>query len=127
MESLSQKNLFGHNEIFDILKNLYLNKKFPNKIILSGTLILLIWVLEPTSSITSIALSGKYLSVIYLSLNSTHALIAKLVILTLWWSSYFDLIPFKISIVSLIDGGLTIIFWNLLSYLLALYILLQYF
>ena len=36
MESLLQKCLFGHYEIFDILKNLYLNKKFPNKIILSG-------------------------------------------------------------------------------------------
>ena len=36
MESLLQKRLFGHYEIFDTLKNLYLNKKFPNKIILSG-------------------------------------------------------------------------------------------
>ncbi len=36
MESLLQKYLFGHDEIFDTLKNLYLNKKFPNKIILSG-------------------------------------------------------------------------------------------
>ena len=36
METLLQKSLFGHYEIFDTLKNLYLNKKFPNKIILSG-------------------------------------------------------------------------------------------
>ena len=36
METLLQKSLFGHYEIFDILKNLYLSKKFPNKIILSG-------------------------------------------------------------------------------------------
>ena len=36
MESLVQQSLFGHYEIFDTLKNLYLNKKFPNKIILSG-------------------------------------------------------------------------------------------
>ena len=36
METLLQKCLFGHYEIFDTLKNLYLNKKFPNKIILSG-------------------------------------------------------------------------------------------
>ena len=35
MEAI-QKCLFGHYEIFDTLKNLYLNKKFPNKIILSG-------------------------------------------------------------------------------------------
>ena len=36
METLLQKSLFGHYEIFDTLKNLYLNKKFPNKIISSG-------------------------------------------------------------------------------------------
>ena len=36
MESLLQQNLFGHHKIFDTFKNLYLNKKFPNKIILSG-------------------------------------------------------------------------------------------
>ncbi len=36
METLLKKSLFGHYEIFDTLKNLYLNKKFPNKIILSG-------------------------------------------------------------------------------------------
>ena len=36
MESQSQQSLFGHYEIFDILKKLYLNKKLPNKIILSG-------------------------------------------------------------------------------------------
>ena len=32
----TKKSLFGHYQIFDTLKNLYLNKKFPNKIILSG-------------------------------------------------------------------------------------------
>ena len=36
METLLQQSLFGHYEIFDTLKNLYLNKKLPNKIILSG-------------------------------------------------------------------------------------------
>ncbi len=36
MESLLQNCLFGHHEIFDTLKNLYLNKRFPNKIILTG-------------------------------------------------------------------------------------------
>ena len=36
MASQSQLNLFGHNKIFNILKKLYLNKKFPNKIIFSG-------------------------------------------------------------------------------------------
>ena len=36
MESSLQQSLFGHYEIFDTFKNLYLSKKFPNKIILSG-------------------------------------------------------------------------------------------
>ena len=36
MESSFQQSLFGHCEIFDSFKNLYLIKKFPNKIILSG-------------------------------------------------------------------------------------------
>ena len=36
METLLQKCLFEHYEIFDTLKNLYLNKRFPNKIILTG-------------------------------------------------------------------------------------------
>ncbi len=35
-ESQSQQILFGHHEIFDILKNLQFKKKLPNKIILSG-------------------------------------------------------------------------------------------
>ena len=35
-QSQSQLSLFGHYEIFDTLINLYLNKKLPNKIILSG-------------------------------------------------------------------------------------------
>ena len=36
MEPSLQKSLFGHHELFDTFKSLYLNKKFPNKIILSG-------------------------------------------------------------------------------------------
>ena len=36
IDSRSQQILLGHYETFDILKNLYLNKKLPNKIILSG-------------------------------------------------------------------------------------------
>ena len=36
MQSQSQLSLFGHYGIFDLLKNLHLNKKIPNKIILSG-------------------------------------------------------------------------------------------
>ena len=41
-----------------------------------GTVILLIWTLEPASSKASIALSGKNLSETYLKVNSTHALSA---------------------------------------------------
>ena len=36
MEPSLQQSLFGHYETFDTFKNLYLSKKFPNKIILSG-------------------------------------------------------------------------------------------
>ena len=36
IKSESQQSLFGHSEIFNTLKNLYLNKKLPNRIILSG-------------------------------------------------------------------------------------------
>ena len=36
LEPKSQPSLFGHYEIFDILKNLQLKNKLPNKIILSG-------------------------------------------------------------------------------------------
>ena len=35
-EAHSQLSLFGHHDIFDMLKNLQLRKKLPNKIILSG-------------------------------------------------------------------------------------------
>ena len=74
-----------------------------------------IWTLDPASSIASIALSGRFLSLIYLSVNFTHASIASSVYFTLWWSSYFDLISCRIWIVSPTDVGSTIIFWNLLS------------
>ncbi len=36
METFLQQSLFGHYQIFDTLKNLYIRKKFPSKIILSG-------------------------------------------------------------------------------------------
>ena len=72
-------------------------------------------VLAPTSSSTSMALSGKNLSVIYLLDSLTQALIASSEYSTLWKSSYFDLILFRISIVSSGEGGSTSTFWNLLS------------
>ena len=36
IEPQSQQKLFGHQEIFQILKKLQLKKKLPNKIILLG-------------------------------------------------------------------------------------------
>ena len=36
LKASSQTNLFGHDKIFDSLKNLYLNNKLPNKFIFSG-------------------------------------------------------------------------------------------
>ena len=88
---------------------------FSRLMIFSGTSMLVICTLEPASSIASIALSGKLRSLTYLSVNLTHASIAESVYFTLWWSSYLSLILVKISIVSLILVGSTIIFWNLLS------------
>ena len=59
-----------------------------------------ILILELASSIRSIALSGRYLSVMYLSDNSTAAFIASSVIFTPWWSSYLSLSPLTISLAS---------------------------
>ena len=86
-----------------------------NSIILLGTSIFVMWILDPASSRASIALSGRFLSLIYLSVNLTHASIAFSVYFTLWWSSYLCFIFSKISIVSSMVVGSTIIFWNLLS------------
>ena len=63
---------------------------------------------DDASSIRSIALSGKYLSVIYLSDRSTAAFMASSVILTLWWSSYMDLRPSIIFLESSRLGSSTI-------------------
>ena len=70
---------------------------------------------EAASSIKSIALSGKNLSLIYLEESSTAAFIASSVILTLWCASYLSLNPFKIWIVSSLLGSGTFIGLNLLS------------
>ena len=80
-----------------------------------GTSILVIWTLDPASSIASIALSGRNLSEIYLSVNFTHASRALSVKFTLWWDSYWSFMFLKISKVSSTVVGWTIIFWNLLS------------
>ena len=55
---------------------------------------------EAASSIISIALSGKNLSVIYLFESSVAAIIASSEIFNLWCSSYLDFKPIIISIVS---------------------------
>ena len=67
------------------------------------------------SSIKSIALSGRNLSVIYLSDNFAASIIALSSILTPWWTSYFSFKPRKILIVSSTDGSLTITGWKRLS------------
>ena len=81
----------------------------------SGSVYVFSLALDAASSIKSIALSGKYLSLIYLTDNLTAASIASSVIFTLWWASYLSLIPFKIVIVSFSDGSLTVTGLNLLS------------
>ncbi len=63
--------------------------------------------LDAASSIRSMALSGKNLSVIYLSDILTAAIKASSVILTLWCASYLSLKPLSISIASSLVGSPT--------------------
>ena len=84
-------------------------------LISGGKVSLEILTLAAASSIKSIALSGIYLSVIYLSAKSTAIYNALSVILTLWCDSYLSLNPNKIFIVSFLVGGSTFTVWNLLS------------
>ena len=67
------------------------------------------------SSIKSIALSGIYLSFIYLSPKLTAIFNASSVILTLWCASYLSLSPNNIFKVSSGDGSSIFTGWNLLS------------
>ena len=67
------------------------------------------------SSTKSIALSGRNLSVIYLSDKTAALTKAPSWILTPWNTSYLSLRPLRIDIVSSTDGSLTITGWNLLS------------
>ena len=68
----------------------------------------------PASSITSMALSGRCLSLIYFAESSAALLIAATEYFTLWCFSNLDLSPLRILIVSRILGSFTSIFWNLL-------------
>ena len=70
---------------------------------------------DAASSTRSIALSGKYLSAIYLDESLTALLIASSVIFTLWCASYLSRRPLKISIASSSVGSPTVTGWNLLS------------
>ena len=70
---------------------------------------------EAASSIRSMALSGRFLSLIYLSESSTAALIASGVTVTLWCSSYLLTIPLRISVASSLVGSSTLTGWKRLS------------
>ena len=81
----------------------------------SGLLLISIRNLEAASSIKSIALSGRKRSVMYLFDSSTDAMMASSFICTLWWFSYFSLIPLRILMASSLLGSSIVTFWNLLS------------
>jgi hypothetical protein len=66
----------------------------------------------PASSITSIALSGRCRSLMYLAESSAAACSAAGAYLTLWCSSKRDFRPFRISTVCSIDGSTTSTFWK---------------
>ena len=86
-----------------------------NSLISSGGVFSFSLTLEPASSIKSIALSGKNLSVIYLTDKSTAAFIAPSVIFTLWWASYLSLSISRILIAFSFVGSSTNTGWNLRS------------
>ena len=72
-------------------------------------------ILAPASSITSIALSGKYLSLICLAESSAAAFKADCEYFSSWCSSNLDFKPSKIFTVSSMLGSSKSTFWNLLA------------
>ena len=66
----------------------------------------------PASSITSIALSGKCRSLMYLALSSAAACKAATAYLTLWCSSKRDFKPLRMSTVCSTVGSTTSTFWK---------------
>ena len=97
-----------------------------NSRILSGTSTLVSRRREPTSSMTSIALSGKNRSVMYRAVNLTHACNASSLQLTPWCSSYLSLIFLRICSVCSGVVGSTMTFWNLRSKAPSFSMLLRY-
>ena len=81
----------------------------------SGTESIWTRIVAQASSIKSIALSGKNLSVMYLFDKVAAATNALSDISTPWCTSYLDFNPRKMVIVSDTVGSLTSTFWNLLS------------
>ncbi len=73
----------------------------------SGTRPVLRRTAAAASSIKSIALSGRFLSLIYLSESFAAATIASGSIFTLWWASYLALMPFKIRMAASTSGSST--------------------
>ena len=66
----------------------------------------------PASSMTSMALSGRWRSLMYLADSSAAACSAPSAYLTLWCSSKRDFRPLRISIVCSTDGSTTSTFWK---------------
>ena len=81
----------------------------------SGKLSICIRSLAAASSIRSIALSGRKRSVIYRSERRTAAIMASSCMRTLWWCSYFSLMPRRIDMVLNSSGSSTITIWKRLS------------
>ncbi len=81
---------------------------------------------EVASSIRSMALSGRNLSVIYLCERVAAATRAESCILTPWCTSYFSLRPLKMEMVSSTEGSSTLTGWNLLSKAASFSIYLRY-
>ena len=81
----------------------------------SGTESIWTRIVAQASSIKSIALSGKYLSVIYLFESVAAETNAASEIDTPWWTSNLDFKPLSIVIVSDTVGSFTSTFWNLRS------------
>ena len=66
----------------------------------------------PASSMTSMALSGKWRSLMYLALNSAAACNAANAYFTLWCSSKRDFSPLRMSTVCSTVGSTTSTFWK---------------